>query len=272
MQKYKKLHRSNKNNKNTKVILPDLTEFALLNLTTGYFYHSLVKPDKLISKTATEKTGINSLMVEKKMSQQEASLLIQNIIDNNSDSSEIIIIAHNGIKFDFVILQDLFNRFKISFQKIFSCYLVDSKDIFLEDQFTEYIPKGKKNRLYSIENVFPNLFQNDINESLIAHRALNDCIALAKIINRLYENINCNYYEELEKLDYHSKIWKNAINFIQFCAKPQYFSKDIKSDNFNEISIKISKEELLQQIQTISIDEDEDIQYKIERKFDSRPM
>ena len=163
---------------------PQFTELAIIHLNSGKFFHTLIKPTIKIDINATLVSGINAEMVQDKPEAPEVlQTLISFVNDNVKANGPPIIVAQNGKRFDFNLLNYHLQRTNSLAPSKGWCQ-VDSLNFFSLHQ--QHLPKKQSaQRSVFIKNqsdVFRHLFGTSMDG---AHAALFDAKGLARILLHL---------------------------------------------------------------------------------------
>lgn len=201
----------------------EIIETSLKIYNKNIWYNSISKPDyrgKLgayVTPLITEITNISNKMIHKGISQEQLAKDIFNFIIQNNVK---YIIAHNGSKFDFIMLELLLKKFNyhIDIKYIDSIHLI--KNI--------YNQTNVNCKSYSQENLCNKYLINQKN----AHRAFDDVKTLETLINTVLieyslkinkKNIS---YQHIYSLTKFTKLYS-----VSLCKHIQLLNMFVKSIN-----------------------------------------
>lgn len=94
-------------------------EIGIKKMGMDEYYNTLIVPKKengiyykYVPKKVTEITGIKDIdIINKGISQEEATFNMYKYIEDNSGEGPIYIIAHNGLSFDFIFFRKMINNY-----------------------------------------------------------------------------------------------------------------------------------------------------------------
>lgn len=154
----------------------EIIEIAAL-FDSNVSFESLINPQKQIPEIITELIGIRDRDVEDAPKFDEAmDKFFEWIAENNKDNKEIHLIAHNGHRFDFPILEHCALRYKYPLEEQFKKHnIVGTVDTL---KIARSLPERKKksNKLSTLCTDYA----IEIDQSKL-HRALYDVECLAKL-------------------------------------------------------------------------------------------
>lgn len=154
-------------------VLPQITQIAAVELQSGQQFSTYVKPTVPITTAATTVTGISYYNEEMTVNGSKVqSLSIKTAVDEfvnwMSKFKNVCLVAHNGRRFDFPVLVSTLKNIG-ALDKLFECVFIDSMSVFR---------KHYPNR--SLKQV--DLVSSLLGETYAAHNAIDDVVALGKLI------------------------------------------------------------------------------------------
>lgn len=204
----------------------EITEVGIYNLGEDREWGTLVKPRSHSANSVSHITGITDDMLKDAPRIEDAMKLVGDAISVNDRP---LLIAHNGVRFDFPRLDDAFVRSGVIPSGLFDEDKIDSMNV-----ATHVLPTS----IVSAHSVVGLMRYYGI-EGVQEHRASSDCFFTSRVLDAVLDDDS----------DYRSSNVESVSDLIRFSQKRAYYShaharcrKLLKAAESAELSFGVSDE------------------------------